>query len=88
MGWMPSRRYTSLGSKATQDAILSSLHRGLLLASASRRLQDSISAQRARAEAHLLLNTVTQMCAEGSDVDATDERIRKGLAALKQALEA
>ena len=80
----PHRPDSHAGAK---DAILAHVHRGLLLASASRRLQDSISAQRASAEARHLLSTAKQLCEESPDTDGEDERVRVAIASLTRALE-
>jgi len=61
MSWIrPSAAHEPRASRAS-EAILANVHRGLLLASASRRLQDSISSQRASAEAHHLLTTAKKL---------------------------
>jgi hypothetical protein len=71
----------------TREAILANVHRGLLLATASRRLQDAISAQRASAEARQLLTAVKKLCEERPDLDTGDERVRVAIASLTRALE-
>jgi hypothetical protein len=86
MGWMPSHRFDSQTGR-TQEAILANVHRGLVLASASRRLQDSISSRRASTEARQLLTAAKKLCEQASDVDVADERIRIAIASLTQALD-
>jgi len=70
-----------------KDAILANVHRGLLLASASRRLQDSISSRRASLEARHLLDDARRLCDEAPALDAEDERIRAAIASLTRALD-
>jgi hypothetical protein len=86
MSWMPSHR-TATAAAGTKEAILANVHRGLLLASASRRLQDSISSQRASAEARHLLTAARKLCDETPDLDIQDERVRAAIASLQRALE-
>jgi hypothetical protein len=86
MNWMPTARHSEPYNYGAKQAILLNLHRGLLLASASRRLQDDISAQRATAEARHLLNAAKTLCEQNPD-GAHDERIRKAIDSLTQALE-
>jgi hypothetical protein len=86
MSWMPSHGPVSHASGA-KEAILANVHRGLLLASASRRLQDPISSQRASAEARLLLTAAKELCEQTADVEAQDERVRVAIASLTRALE-
>jgi hypothetical protein len=81
------RRAHRHGGK-TQEAILASVHRGLVLASASRRLQDPISSQRASAEAHYILNDVQKLREETADPDFEDERVRFAIESLTRALQA
>jgi hypothetical protein len=87
MSWIPTshRRPSQAGS--AKEAILANVHRGLLLASASRRLQDSISAQRASVEARQLLKAAQRLRAETPDVDDEDERVSVAIASLTRALE-
>jgi hypothetical protein len=63
------------------------VHRGLLLATASRRLQDEISARRASTEARQLLTAVKRLCEETPYLDSEDERVRVAIASLTRALE-
>jgi hypothetical protein len=84
--WMPSHRPESPATGA-KEAILANVHRGLLLASASRRLQDPISSQRASAEARLMLTAAKQLCEESADLQDRDERVRVAIASLTRALE-
>ena len=83
---MPTARRSEPYNYGAKQAILANLHRGLLLASASRRLQDDISAQRATTEARYLLNSAKTLSEQDPD-GAHDERIRKGIESLTQALE-
>ena len=80
-----SQRQESHADKA-KEAILASVQRGLVLANASRRLQDSISSQRASAEAQNLLTDAKKLCEETADLDSTDERIRYAIESLASAL--
>ena len=80
-----SRGQESHADKA-KEAILASVHRGLLLASASRRLQDPISSQRASAEAQHLLSDARKLCEETADLDSADERVRYAIESLASAL--
>ena len=80
-----SRGQESHADKA-KEAILASVHRGLLLASASRRLQDPISSQRASAEAQHLLSDARKLCDETADLDSADERVRYAIESLASAL--
>jgi hypothetical protein len=88
MSWMRTsgRAAHSHGGK-TQEAILASVHRGLVLASASRRLQDPISSQRASAEAHHLLHDAKKLREETADPDFEDERVRFAIESLTRALQ-
>jgi hypothetical protein len=70
-----------------KEAILANVHRGLLLASAARRLQDPISSRRASAEAHHLLTNAKKLRAETSNLDSEDERIGFAIESLTRALE-
>ena len=74
-------------STQAKEAILANVHRGLLLATASRRLQDSISSRRASAEAHHLLTAAKRLCQETPDLDEEDGRVRVAIASLTHALE-
>jgi hypothetical protein len=90
MSWMraqtrTSRRHDSHADKA-KETILANVHRGLLLASASRRLQDPISSQRASAEAQHLLSDAKKLCEETADLDSADERVRYAIESLTSAL--
>jgi hypothetical protein len=87
MSWMPTPRRSESHAERTKEAILANVHQGLLLASASRRLQDSISSQRATTEARLLLSAAKRLCDETPDLDAADERVRVAIASLTRALE-
>jgi hypothetical protein len=90
MSWMRTQMRTSRGQESHADkakeAILASVHRGLLLASASRRLQDPISSQRASAEARHLLSDARKICEETADLDSADERVRYAIESLASAL--
>jgi hypothetical protein len=86
MSWMPTPRRPESHRNGTKEAILANVHRGLLLASASRRLQDSISSQRANAEARQLLTVAKRLCEQAPDLDADDERVRFAIQSLTQAL--
>ncbi len=87
---MRTQTRSSLGreshSARTKEAILASVHRGLLLASASRRLQDPISSQRASAEAEHLLTDAKKLCDETASLDSEDERVRYAIESLTTAL--
>ena len=87
---MRNQPRTSLNPESHADkakqAILASVHRGLLLASASRRLQDPISSQRASAEAEHLLTDAKKLCAECASLDSEDERVRYAIESLTTAL--
>jgi hypothetical protein len=90
MSWMRaqtriSQRQESHADKA-KEAILASVHRGLLLASASRRLQDPISSQRASAAAQHLLSDAKKLREETADLDSEDERVRYAIESLTSAL--
>jgi hypothetical protein len=87
MSWMPTPRGLGPHRNGAKEAILANVHRGLLLASASRRLQDSISSQRANAEARQLLTAAKRLCEQTPDLDADDERVRVAIASLTRALE-
>jgi hypothetical protein len=87
MSWMPAPRRSESHADRTKEAILANVHRGLLLASASRRLQDSISSQRATAEARQLLTAAKRLCEQTPDLDTADERIRVAIASLTRALD-
>jgi hypothetical protein len=88
MSWMRAQTRTSQRQEPHADkakeAILASVHRGLLLASASRRLQDPISSQRASAEAQHLLSDARKLCEETGD--SGDERVRYAIESLTSAL--
>jgi hypothetical protein len=86
MSWMPWHTSESHADR-TKEAVFANVHRGLLLASASRRLQDSISARRAAAQAQQLLAQARKLCEEVPDLTAQDERVRFALASLTRALE-
>jgi hypothetical protein len=92
MSWMlNSTRNTSpqaLHASRAKEAILASVQRGLLLASASRRLQDPISSRRASAEAQHLLSDAKKLCEETTDLEFDDGRIRVAIDSLTRALEA
>ena len=75
----------SYADRAKQE-ILASVHRGLLLASASRRLQDPISSQRASAEAEHLLTDAKRLCEETADLARDDDRVRYAIESLATAL--
>ncbi|HET9445432.1 MAG TPA: hypothetical protein VFO35_04190 [Steroidobacteraceae bacterium] len=90
MSWMRNQTRTSLSRESQSDrakeAILASVHRGLLLASASRRLQDPISSQRASTEAENLLTDAKRLCEETASLDSADERVRYAIESLTTAL--
>jgi hypothetical protein len=87
MSWMRTAVRPGSHSSQAKEAILANVHRGLLLATASRRLQDSISSQRASAEARQLLTAAKRICEETPELDAEDGRVRVAIASLTQALE-
>jgi hypothetical protein len=87
MSWLPASHRPESHAGPAQEAILANVHRGLLLAIASRRLQDSISSQRASEEARHLLSTAQRLCEETPDLDTPDDRVRAAIAALARALE-
>ena len=87
MSWMRTPSRPESRAEQAKEAILANVHRGLLLASASRRLQDAISSRRASAEARYLLSTAKRLCEETSHLDAEDERVRVAIASLTRALE-
>lgn len=70
-----------------KEVILASVHRGLMLESASRRLQDPISSQRASAEAQNLLSDARKLCDETVGADFQDDRVRFAIESLARALE-
>ena len=90
MSWMRAQIRTSQRQEnhadKTKEAILASVQRGLVLANASRRLQDSISSQRASAEAEHLLSDARKLCEESADLDSADERVRYAIESLTNAL--
>jgi hypothetical protein len=86
MSWMRTQPRPESHASQTKEAILANVHRGLLLASASRRLQDAISSRRASVEARHLLDAAKKLCDETPDLDAEDERVRVAIASLTQAL--
>jgi len=88
MSWM--RTSHGLGSHAdrAKETIIAHVQRGLLLATASRRLQDTISSRRASAEARHLLTAAKKLCEESSGLDTQDERVRVAIESLSRALEA
>lgn len=88
MSWMPTPRRPESHANPAKEAILAHVHRGLLLASASRRLQDPISSQRASVEARHFLTAAQRLCDETRVLDAEDERVRVAIASLASALEA
>jgi hypothetical protein len=87
MSWMRTSPAPASHTTRAKDTILENVHRGLLLATASRRLQDTISARRASAEARQLLITVKKLCEETPYLDSEDERIRVAIASLARALD-
>jgi hypothetical protein len=87
MSWMRTPLRSEPHASGAKEAILANVHRGLLLASASRRLQDSISSRRASDEARQLLTIAKKLCEETPDLDADDERVRVAIASLTRALE-
>jgi hypothetical protein len=87
MSWMRTPQRSESHALQAKEAILANVHRGLLLASASRRLQDTISSRRASAEARHLLTAAKKLCEETPDLDAEDERVRVAIASLTRALE-
>ena len=70
-----------------KEAILADVHRGLVLASASRRLQDSVSSQRASAEARQILTAAKRLCEATPDLNTEDDRVRIAIVSLTQALD-
>jgi hypothetical protein len=87
MSWMrTTHEPASSSTSRVTEGMLADLHRGLLLASASHRLQDSISSQRATAEARALLTRVKTMCEQTPYTGTEQERIRRGIELLTQAL--
>jgi hypothetical protein len=90
MSWMRTPMRTSPTQESHADrakeAILASVHRGLVLAGASRRLQDPISSQRASAEAQHLLTDAKKLCEATADLDSADERVRYAIESLTSAL--
>jgi hypothetical protein len=91
MSWMHDSKRTSARQASHADnakeAILASVYRGLFLPSASRRLQDSISSQRASAEAHHLLTDAKELCEDGAGLGMEDGRVRVAIESLTGALE-
>jgi hypothetical protein len=87
MSWMRTSPGPASHTTRAKDTILENVHRGLLLATAARRLQDAISARRASAEARQLLTTVKKLCEETPYPDCEDERVRVAIVSLTQALE-
>jgi hypothetical protein len=87
MSWMRTSPGPASHTTRAKDTILENVHRGLLLATAARRLQDAISARRASAEARQLLTSVKKLCEETPYPDSEDERVRVAIASLTQALE-
>lgn len=71
----------------SNEAILAHVHRGLLLASASRRIQDPISSQRASSEARHLLTDARRLSDEAAQCGSQDERVRVAIESLSRALE-
>ena len=86
MSWMRTPHGSESHASLAKEAILANVHRGLMLASASRRLQDTISSRRASAEARQLLDDVKKLCEETPDLEAEDERVRAAIASLTRAL--
>lgn len=87
MSWMRPSPRPEPAANAAKEAILANVHRGLLLASASRRLQDSISSRRASDEARYLLTAARRLCDAAPDLSSEDDRIRVAIASLTRALE-
>jgi hypothetical protein len=87
MSWMQMPESRGPADERAKQAILANVQRGLVLASASRRLQDSISSRRASSEARQLLNAAKRLCEETPDLEPQDERIRMAIASLTRALE-
>jgi hypothetical protein len=87
MSWMLTSRGRDPNEGREKEAILANVHRGLLLASASRRLQDSISSQRACDEARYLLTAAKRLCDRSPHLETQDERVRVAIASLTRALE-
>ncbi|HEY5810645.1 MAG TPA: SRPBCC family protein [Povalibacter sp.] len=86
MSWMRTFDKASPHDERAREAVLAIARRGLLLASVSRRLQDSVSSKRALAEAHRLLVTAKRLCEERPDLPGQDERIRIAITSLTQEL--
>jgi len=87
MSWMHTPPRSESHADRAKEAILANVHRGLVLASASRRLQDSISSRRASAEARQILTAAKRLCQETPDLDIEDERVRIAIVSLTQALD-
>jgi hypothetical protein len=87
MSWLRTSPELAAHTRGAKEAILANVHRGLLLATASRRLQDAMSARRASAEARQLLSAARKLCEAMPDLDAEDVRVRAAIASLTQALE-
>jgi hypothetical protein len=87
MSWIPTSHRPPSQAGPAKEAILANVHRGLLLATASHRLQDSISAQRASVAARRLLNAAQRLRAETPELDDEDERVSAAIASLARALE-
>jgi hypothetical protein len=87
MSWIRNSQIPETHGGRAKEAVLANVHRGLLLASASRRLQDSISSRRASAEAQSLLSAAKKLCEEAPDLEIEDERVRVAIASLTRALE-
>jgi hypothetical protein len=88
MSWMRTPDSRGPDNERAKEAILANVQRGLVLASAARRLQDSISSKRASTEARQLLIAAKRLSEETPDSGAQDERIRMAIASLTRALEA
>jgi hypothetical protein len=88
MSWMRTSDSRGPADERAREAILANVQRGLVLASASRRLQDSISSERASTEARQLLIAAKRLCEETPELGQQDERIRMAIASLTRALEA
>ncbi|HKS54688.1 MAG TPA: hypothetical protein VJS12_05360 [Steroidobacteraceae bacterium] len=87
MSWIPTSQRSGSRASQAKEAVLANVHQGLLLATASRRLQDPISSRRASIEARHLLSVAKQLCEEMPDADGSDERVRVAIASLTRALE-
>jgi len=87
MSWMRTSHGPGSRAGLAKEAILANVHRGLVLASASRRLQDSISSRRASVEARQLLDVAKKLCKESPDLEADDERVRAAIASLTRAVD-